>query len=200
MMNFLWPLSLILLVGAGGLQPVAALASPVSPLSSVLTNDNRHPAGTLERGTLTLALRAGTGRWKPEGAAGPSLEVEAFGEVGSALTVPAPLIRVVEGTQIVASIRNDLTTNLILRGLCTRDGTACPPLEVPPSQTREVRFTAGRTGTYHYWASAVSVPVPFTELSGAFIVDPADGAVEPDRILVVTEWTSLTLQQLADVV
>src|SRR5262245_41883149 len=180
MINILRPFSLILLVGTSGLPPVAALASPAPPLTNVLTNDNRRPAGTLDRGTLTLTLRAGSGRWKPEGGSGPALEVEAFGEIGSPLTVPAPLIRVAEGTQIVASIRNDLATNLIVRGLCSRDGTACPPLEVPPSQTREVSFTAGRAGTYHYWASPVSVPIPFTELAGAFIVDPVGGAIEPD--------------------
>jgi FtsP/CotA-like multicopper oxidase with cupredoxin domain len=162
----------------------------------VLTNDNRRPAGTLARDTLTLSLRAATGRWRPEGDAGPSLEVEAFGETGSALTVPAPLIRVVEGTQIMASVRNELATTLFVRGLCPRDGTGCPPLEVPPAQTREVRFTAGRAGTYHYWASPTSVPVPFTEVAGAFIVDPPGRAIEPDRIFVITEWTSLTLAQL----
>src|SRR5262245_1946912 len=200
MMNIVRPVSLILLAGTSGLQPMAALASPASPLASVLTNDNRRPAGTLDRGRLTLALRAATGRWQPEGAEGPSLEVEAFGEAGSALTVPAPLIRVVEGTEIVASIRNDLATNLVVHGLCQRDGAVCPPLDVPPSQTREVRFTSGRAGTYHYWASAMGAPVPYGELAGAFVVDPAGASIEPDRVLVITEWTSLTLQQLTDVV
>src|SRR5262249_1189027 len=145
-------------------------------------------------------LRAGVGQWKPEGAAGPAIEVEAFGEVGAPLTAPAPLIRVVEGTLIVASVRNGLDRNLIVRGLCTRDGAACPPIEVPPSQTREVRFIAGRPGTYHYWASVMAVPIPYGEMAGAFIVDPAGSTVENDRVLVITEWTSLTLQQIGDVI
>ena len=76
-------------------------ASPPSSgpqLQTVVPNDNRHPAGTLDRGTLTLTLRAGRGAWRPEGPAGPALDIEAFGETSSSLTVPAPLIRVEEGT------------------------------------------------------------------------------------------------------
>jgi hypothetical protein len=52
-------------------------------------------------------------RWQPEGPSGPTLEIGAFGEVGKALTVPAPWIRVVEGTEIVASIRNDRVAMLV---------------------------------------------------------------------------------------
>jgi FtsP/CotA-like multicopper oxidase with cupredoxin domain len=175
----------------------AAKPAPPEPESSVVgPNDNLRPAGALAQGTLTLSLRAGIGQWKPEGPKGPALRIEALGEAGSVLTVPAPLIRVPEGTRIVASVRNDLEVNLTVHGLCARDGTACPTLEVLPGETCEVRFTSGRAGTYHYWASAMGAPVPFRELGGAFIVDPPGGAVEPDRILVITEWTSLTPAQL----
>jgi FtsP/CotA-like multicopper oxidase with cupredoxin domain len=180
-------------------EPVAA-SSADAPLPSVQPNDNLHAAGTLNRGTLTIALRAGEGIWRPEGPAGPSLEVEAFGEVGKALSVPAPLIRVVEGTEIAVSIRNDLEAVLVVNGLCTRGGPTCAPTKVPPYQTREVRFSTGPAGTYHYWASTIGAPVPFRELAGALIVDPATGASEPDRILVITEWTNLTEQQLREIV
>ena len=167
--------------------------------SLVEPNDNRRAAGTLDRGTLTLALRAARGRWQPEGQAGPVLDIESFGEVGKALTVPAPLIRVVEGTQIVVLIRNELDATLAVHGLCTRGGTSCDPLEVPAHQTREVRFRSGAAGTYHYWASTVGAPVPFRELAGAFVIDEA-ASVEPDRIMVITEWTNLTAQQLREIV
>ena len=50
---------------------------------AVVPNDNRHAAGTLDDGTLTLALRAGLGAWQPEGPAGPALPIEAFGESSS---------------------------------------------------------------------------------------------------------------------
>ncbi len=74
--------------------------APPEPESSVVApNDNLRPAGALAQGTLTLSLRAGIGQWKPEGPKGPALRIEALGEVGSVLTVPAPLIRAPEGTQ-----------------------------------------------------------------------------------------------------
>jgi FtsP/CotA-like multicopper oxidase with cupredoxin domain len=113
-----------------------ATASPVSDPHQpvVVPNDNRHPVGTLEEGTLKLSLRAGQGAWQPEGPAGPTLSIEAFGEGSSSLTVPAPLIRVQEGTRIVASVRNDLPNVLSVHGLCARDGSPCPTLEVPPGR------------------------------------------------------------------
>ena len=75
-----------------------AIASGPEPSPEIVSpNDNRHAAGTRDRETVTIALRAAAGQWQPEGAAGPSLAIEAFGEVGKALTVPAPLIRVNEG-------------------------------------------------------------------------------------------------------
>ena len=175
-------------------------AAPESGLATIEPNDNVRAAGKLEGGTLTLALRAGIGRWQPEGPSGPTLEIEAFGEIGKALTVPAPLIRVREGTEIAVSIRNDRETALIVRGFCTRGGTTCPPLKVAPNETREVRFTSGPAGTYHYWASTLGAPVPFRELAGALVVDPSTGPIEPDRIMVITEWTSLTNQQLMEIV
>ena len=189
--------SLLLFSATVWFQAAATPLADVTP--RVEPNDNRRAGGTLDSGTLKLALRAGKGDWQPEGADGPTLTVEAFGEVGKALTVPAPLIRVVQGTAIAASIRNDLDAALVVHGLCARDETSCPPLEVAPQQTREVRFTSGPAGTYHYWASTIGAPVPFRELAGAFVVDPAAGPVEQDRILVITEWTSLTPGQLGEI-
>jgi manganese oxidase len=178
----------------------AASPRPIDPKASiVLPNDNRQPAGTLDRGTLTLALRAGRGAWQPEGPAGPKLSIEAFGEASSSLSVPGPMIRVEQGTTISASIRNDLGSPLQVHGLCARDGAKCPLVTVPPGETRDVRFDAGRPGTYHYWGTAIGAPIPFRELAGAFIVDPPGGPVAPDRVFVITEWMNLTPQQIGEI-
>ena len=154
----------------------------VRPPSSppVLTNDNRRAAGAAAGNTLSLNLRAEEGLWRPEGDAGPALRIEAFGEEGGALQVPAPLIRVREGTTIVATIRNALDRTLTVRGLCARDGQPCAPIDVPAAGTREVRFTLDRAGTYHYWATTTGMPLPFrgasdTQLSGALVVDRRRG-------------------------
>ena len=170
-------------------------AAGADPAPAVIANDNTRPSGVLSDGALTVRLRAATGRWQPEGPSGPALSIDAFGEVGSPLTVPSPLIRIAEGTSIVVSIQNELASPLRVNGLCARDGSPCPALDVPPGAAREVRFVSGRAGTYHYWATTMGAPVPFRELAGGFIVDPP-GRVEPDRVLVITEWSNLTAEQL----
>jgi FtsP/CotA-like multicopper oxidase with cupredoxin domain len=183
-------------------QPTAASSEArEDTLPIVVTNDNRRPAGSLADGVLELELRAAAGRWRPEGASGPEIRIEAFGEGASPLTIPAPLIRATEGSEIVAGVRNDLAAPLRVHGLCERGGATCAALEVPAGERREVRFRTGPAGTYHYAATTTGMPVGFraagdTQLSGAFIVDPPTGPVAPDRIFVVTEWTSLTIDQL----
>ena len=168
----------------------------------IVSNDNTASAGTLTGGVLTLRLRAAAGMLRPQGPTGPAIAVEAFGEEGAALTVPGPMIRVPAGTGISAVIRNELSTPLRVHGLCERSGTACPAIDVGPGDIRELRFPAGRPGTYQYWATTTGVPLQFraagdTQLSGAFIVDPPAGA-ERDRVFVITEWTSLTRAQLRE--
>jgi FtsP/CotA-like multicopper oxidase with cupredoxin domain len=180
------------------LTPCLAAATPDPEPAAA--NDNTRAAGTLNGDTLTLRLRAAAGAWRPEGEAGPALQIEALGEAGSALTVPAPLIRVTEGTTIAASIRNELTSPLRVHGLCARDGAACAPLDVPPGGQASVRFSSGRAGTYHYWATSMGAPVPFREMAGAIVVDPAGARPEADRIFVITEWTDLTPPQLREIV
>jgi len=172
-------------------------------LSGVVANDNRTPAGTRTGNTLVLNLRAARGRWQPEGTDGPTLVVETFGEVGGGLQTPAPLIRVPEGTEVALTIRNDLDAMLRVAGLCTRDGSPCTPLEVPPGGERQVSFAAGQPGTYHYWATTTGMPLGFravdAQLSGAFIVDPKGASVPSDRVLVITEWASITRAQLREI-
>jgi FtsP/CotA-like multicopper oxidase with cupredoxin domain len=115
--------------------------------------------------------------------------------------VPAPLVRVRSGVEVVARISNDLDAPLLLHGLCARDSTPCAPLEIPAADVREVRFVAGPPGTYHYWATTMRMPLSFrggpdSQLSGALVVDPSDGTGERDRVFVITEWDGLTRDQL----
>jgi len=186
-----WPLLVLALACA---TPAGA-ADP----TAVEPNDNRRAAGRLDGSTLTLALRAARGAWAPEGTDGPTIVVDAFGEAGAPLQVPAPLIRVAEGTAIDARITNELPTPITVHGLCTRGGVACEALTVPPGGSRRVRFASGPAGTYHYWASSVGAPVPFRELGGAFIVDPAGVATPPDRVFVITEWSGLAPGELREI-
>jgi FtsP/CotA-like multicopper oxidase with cupredoxin domain len=173
------------------------------PLPPIVTHDNREPAGSLADGVLTLELRAQLGVWHSEGDAGRALTVEAFGDGSSPPSAPAPLIRVPEGTEIAATVRNDLEYALRVFGLCDRSGSECPPIDVPARERRVVRFKSGPAGTYHYAGTTLDVPLPFRaaedfQLSGAFIVDPPGGDQNADRIFVITEWVDLTREQVQD--
>ena len=189
---------------AGAVAPQPQIVPPEARLPAIAINDNRHPAGTLTNGTLRLDLRANAGLWRPEGDAGPALRVEAFGEGSSPLSVPAPLIRVPEDTEIAASVRNELSSAMRVHGLCERGGAACAPIDVPAGETRHVRFKTGPAGTYHYWATSTGMPFTFravgdTQLSGAFVVDPAGTNPDAGRIFVITDWTALTMGQLRQI-
>ena len=180
--------------------PTAAGANTLAGSASarVDAHDNTRAAGTADGNTVTIRLRASRGEWRPEGTEGPPLTVEACGEEGKTLTVPAPLLRVTEGAIVDLSVRNELASPLRVHGLCSRDGSPCPPVDVAPGCTTQVRFPAGRPGTYHYWATSLGAPSPMREMAGAFVVDPKEGP-EPDRIFVITEWNTLTAPEFAEV-
>ena len=182
-------------------NPVWADPGP-KPLS-VQPNENGRLAGTLVEGTLTLKLRAAVGLWSPEGETGPALPVEAFGEESGPLTAPSPLdSRPRRDRDRPRSIRNDLDQPLRVHGLCGRDGAPCAPVDVPPSLTHQLRLQGrARRDVSTTGATTTGMPIRFraaadTQLSGAFIVDPVNGTPDPDRVLVITDWTSVTRAEL----
>ena len=73
-----------------------------------MANDNRAPAGVLKNDTLTIRLEARSGQWQPEGENGRKLDAYAWAEEGRAMQDPGPLVRVTEGTEVRASLRNTL--------------------------------------------------------------------------------------------
>ncbi len=130
---------------------------------------------------------------------------DAFGEEGGALVAPAPLIRVPEGTEIIANVTNNLASTLHVHGLCEHrvDSDSCETIDIPASSVRRVQFRSGCAGTYGWWASTTS-DLAFeqrygrdSQLSGAFIVDPPK-STPTDRVFVITAWSSLTYAQLRE--
>ncbi len=163
----------------------------------VAINDNRVPAGTLQNGVLTIRLEAREGEWHPNRDADPSLLVYAFGEEGQPLQIPGPLIRVPQGTEVRAFVRNSIPdSTLTVHGLYTRGDTdpTSDTIQVKPNEVREVRFVAGNAGTYYYWGATNGEPrlnrrrgAP-SQLSGAIVVEPNGLALRPDRVLVMGLW------------
>lgn len=175
-------------LGLSAAVPAAGAQAP----PRAATNANLTSAGRMDGGTLVLRLDARRARWYPQAEGGPSLEVQAFGEVGGPSQIPAPLVRVTEGVEIRASVHNRLAEPLTVYGLHTRPGLPDDTLHVEPGATREVRFRAGAPGTYFYWGSTSGHPMEErlgadSQLSGAFVVDPAGGTAA-DRVFVLGAW------------
>jgi FtsP/CotA-like multicopper oxidase with cupredoxin domain len=185
------------------LSLTGAKGPPSAPpsLEEITINDNRSSAGILRDGILTVQLDVRAGNWHPDADADPGLQVLAFAEEGRALQIPAPLIRVAEGTEILASVRNPLTNRtLTVHGLYSRGvNDVKDTIQVAPGTVRQVRFTAGTPGTYYYWASTgATLPTLGREgidsqLSGALIIDPRGAPALRDRILVIGFWSESPL-------
>lgn len=185
----------LILVSAPSLTGVPqAPDGPLAPLPKIEFNDNRIPAGHLRDGVLTIRLQVRKGAWHLLGDDHLGAEVLAFGEPRGALQIPGPLIRVPLGTRIRVHVSNPLDATLVVHGLASRRVTALDSLVVPGGETREVSFEADAEGTYYYWGTTTGSSFDDriyedSQLSGAFIVDPADSAGPPDdRVMVMSAW------------
>lgn len=169
-------------------------------VSRVVVNDNRHSAGSLHGGVLTVRLDARLGDWHPDGEDAPGATVPAFAETGHAARIPGPLIRVPAGTEIALSLRNSLAQTLTVHGLHARTRSASESaavdtaIELAPGAMRAVRFRLDAPGTYYYYASTRSQTVDWragedAQLSGAIVVDPPGAKPALDRVFIIGVWS-----------
>lgn len=188
------------MVGAAGALAQSESKNPSLPQASLrktalpeaVANDNRTAAGELKNNVLELKLEMREAVWYPEEESGGHRDAFVFAESGHAPQTPGPLIRVAQGTEIHASIRNTLPLAAKIYGLHRHPGDANDALNVAPGETREVRFTAGQPGTYLYWATTANHSLEDRDgaeslLDGAFVVD-APGAQVDDRVFVLGIW------------
>jgi FtsP/CotA-like multicopper oxidase with cupredoxin domain len=187
---------------------VASTAAAVGQtIPAASANDNRTPAGILHNGVLSLHLEMRPTVWYPEEDGKAHLIVSAFAEEGHTPQIPGPMVRVPEGTEIAASIRNLLDHTIYVHGLGPRVAeNSAPPSQTSPTANsdaantleivagtgREVRFKSGPPGSYYYWASNDRESMlmrtgPDSMLSGAIIVDPP-GTRQDDRVFVINTW------------
>lgn len=155
----------------------AATGLVAQPLPNIVANDNRRPAGVLRDGVLKLELELRKGNWHPEAEDGEAIPSYAFAEAGKPLQVPGPAIRVPQGTTIEASVRNTLGVAVTLHGLHERPGANTDTVVVEAGATKQVRFAAGKAGTYLYWGRTPdgrrgAGRVLDALLGGALVVDP----------------------------
>jgi len=186
---------------------VASTAPAVGQtIPAAAANDNSASAGTLRDGVLSVHLEMRPAVWYPEEEGKAHLIVGAFAEEGHAPQIPGPMVRVPEGTEIAASIRNLLDHTIYIHGLVPKVTANSRPqinpnvppnddpniIEIAAGAVREVRFRSGPAGSYYYWASNDRQPIfmrtgPDSMLSGALIVDPP-GARQDDRVFVINTW------------
>jgi FtsP/CotA-like multicopper oxidase with cupredoxin domain len=183
----------------GQARGLAAAGMPPSTLETIAINDNRTAAGRLDGTRLTVRLETREGEWHPDGDNDPGVRVLAFALEGGPLQIPGPLIRVTEGTEVRALVRNRLEKEpLIIHGMYTRsDATAAPePITIAPGEVREIRFLAGTPGTYYYWGATTNSPLPTraprdTQLYGAFLVEPRGRKARNERVFLMGVWATV---------
>ncbi len=129
-----------------------------STLPLVMANDNRTSAGQLENGVLELRLEPRRGCWYPEDENGDHRDIYAFAQEGHLPQSSGPLIRVLQGTQIHATIHNTLALEARIYGLHRHPGDPNDVLRLAPGEKRELHFLAGEPGTYQYWATTSGNP------------------------------------------
>jgi FtsP/CotA-like multicopper oxidase with cupredoxin domain len=187
---------------------VFAAAPTPTKLETIAVNDNRADAGSLQGTTLTVRLEAREGEWHPDGDTDPAVNVLAFAVEGGPLQIPGPLIRVTEGTEVLAFVRNRLEKEpLVLHGLYARTpglAVAPDPITIDAGQVREVRFVAGAPGTYYYWGATSDVPLNQrlprdTQLSGGFLVEPRGAAPRRERVFLIGVWAGVGPNGLAPI-
>ena len=127
------------------------------PAAAAVPNDNRTPAGRMERDILVVHLIVTRADWHLLDDSDPAFSVLAFGEEGKQPTIPGLLLGMRTGTPTHVTIRNTaLDDTLVVRGLGERGGVR-DSIVVLPHATVETRFIARRGGTYLYWGTAASV-------------------------------------------
>lgn len=173
---------------------VAAAFGVEVPPPVAVPNDNTQPAGQLSNGVLTVRLELRAAFWYPDSHRASPIFIYSFAEEGREPQDPGPLIRVEEGTEIHAGLHNLLPVTATIHGIHSRPGSIDDAITLGPGERREVKFAAGDSGTYFYWASTrkLDFPPPIrleedTELAGAFIVDRR-GAARDDHVFVINLW------------
>ncbi|HTE44522.1 MAG TPA: multicopper oxidase domain-containing protein, partial [Gemmatimonadaceae bacterium] len=165
-----------------GTPHTAAHTQRMGTVARVVVNDNKHSAGLLKAGVLTVRLEARLGDWHPDGEAAVGATVPAFAEEGKPTRIPGPMIRVAAGTEIALSVRNTLAQPLTLYGLHDRVSTgsrsvADADVTLEPGASRAIHFRLDAPGTYYYYGSTRAQNIDWragddAQLGGAIVVDP----------------------------
>jgi len=172
--------------------PRLPLPRASAEVARAAVHENRHPAGALASGTLTLSLEVVESAWTPDGPGDPEVPILAFAELGKGPLVPGPLIRVPVGTSLRLTVHNRTDSALVLHGLRPGSALLNDTLQLAAGATRDVQYRLASAGTFYYWGAFVGNTLDDrlwkdSQLNGALVVD-APGAPVGDHVLVLSEW------------
>lgn len=206
---------------AGATTPLPAEAQTPAgvtlPEPPVIYETYREGAGRLVDGVWRVRLTAHEVDWQPRGEGTPVLRAHAFSSDDGAVHIPAPMIRVEVGTPVEVTVTNALDRALVVRGLGDRGeagdtiaaGIALtvelpvmPPevLSLDPGETRSVRFTPTRPGTFLYYGRTPPSASPLSDeifsadgpdgpFVGPLVVDSMGGGPDPnEQVMLLTRW------------
>ena len=185
----------VLLTGAA-LSAAAVFHPAALPTSNDLraatSNDNRHPAGTLRNGVLTVSLVSEVARWFPGPDSAPPVVTQMFGEEGKAPSNPGPLLRMPLGTRVNLTLRNALTDTMFFAAVCNRPCKTRDTLRLAPGATGRLSFTPAHAGTFVYWGIPLRGGKPVindfdaSQFAGIIVVD--SGQTVNDRIFALSMY------------
>lgn len=211
------------LAGTALLLPDSAHAQSVDDgTHEVRYETYREGVGRLVDGVWRVQLTAREVDWQPRGEGTPVLKAHAFRSDEGVAHIPGPMIRVEVGTPVEVTVTNGLDRELVVRGLSDRGLpgdtieagiglTVALPIMPPDAltlqagETRSVRFTPTRPGTFVYYGRTPSATPPLSDeifsadgpdgpFVGPLVVDSLGGGPDPnEQVMLITRWADLAL-------
>ena len=196
LLSMVWVATPLLQVGLIPAPPRVPLPRPVANAPMATVNQNRIPAGKLDKKTLTLSLDIVEAAYQPEGATDPVVRILAFAERGKAPQVPAPMIRAEVGTTVHLTLRNLSDSAIMLSGFRHSLTARADTIHIAAKASREITFALDSVGSFFYWGVLKGLTSwkqrdwLDSQLTGALIVDPpgASKSMRNEFVWVVTEW------------
>jgi FtsP/CotA-like multicopper oxidase with cupredoxin domain len=198
----------------------APLSLRVADLPMATPETYRTSAGTRVGDTVVVSLEMRTAQWRPQGNRAIAVPVYVFAEPGKEARVPGPMVRVTEGGVVRLTLRNTLTTRVVVRGLQPRPfgdaETDIDSVAVLPGRDTTITFAAGVAGSYFYWGRTTPTknhriaPIPGWmwggeaeegPFVGALIVDAKGTRPDPhERTFLITRWLDEYTPRINDTV
>jgi len=114
-------------------------------------------------------------------------------------TVPGPLLRVREGDTVIVNLKNldqNMVHSIDFHAVQMQHGGA-HVLQVPPQETRSLKFVAKKAGLYVYHCATPHVPTHLAKgMYGMILVEPKEGLTQVDKEFYVMQGEYYTKESV----